>query len=211
MIRDARMKKIIKDDPIVPFTDRVRQIYKDTGISTVLIIGGSGEYLDLADNVYIMKDYHIYNYNKEVAETKQNTFDFFNVSDREPIKWRLDRIILREPMMTFKKEDETNRIREFIAITDEEIYVGINKANISRLDTVISQQQMTAIAFIIRSLLNGKGEKCCLIDEITDIYNKILSDGFGGIYSTSFGIDFNMELPAMHDILFTISRMNNII
>jgi predicted ABC-class ATPase len=69
MIRDARMKKIIKNDPIVPFTDRVRQIYKDTGISTVLIIGGSSEYLDLADNVYIMEEYRIYNYNRQMSET----------------------------------------------------------------------------------------------------------------------------------------------
>jgi len=27
----------------------------------------------------------------------------------------------------------------------------------------------------------------------------------------AFGIDFNMELPALHDILFTVSRMNKII
>ncbi|MCL2773237.1 MAG: ABC-ATPase domain-containing protein [Oscillospiraceae bacterium] len=212
MIRDARMKKIIKDDPIVPFTDRVRQIYRDTGISTVLIIGGSSEYLDLADNVYIMKDYRIYNYNKEVAQTKQNTFDFFTVNDRESIQWRLDRTIGKDPMMTFKKDEETNRIREFIAVTDEEIYVGINKANVSHLDTIISQQQMTAIVFIIRSLFNSqKDSKCRLFEEITGIYNKILTDGFAGIYSTNFGIDFNMELPVLHDILFAVSRMDNIV
>ena len=215
MIRDARMKKIIKDDPIIPFTDRVRQIYKDTGISTVLIIGGSSEYLDIADNVYIMKDYRIYNYNKEVKQTKQNTFDFFAVNDKEPVQWRLVRNIQKEPMMSFKKDEETNRIREFVAVTDEEIYVGVNKANISRLDTIVSRQQMTAVAFIIRSLFNSqKGSavtKCNLAEEVEDLYGKILENGFGDIYSSSFGIDFNMELPALHDILFTLSRMNNII
>jgi len=212
MIRDARMKKIIKDDPIVPFTDRVRQIYKDTGISTVLIIGGSSEYLDLADNVYIMRDYIIYNYNKEVAQTKENNFDFFSVNDSGAIKWRLERIILKEPMMSFKKADESNKIREFIDVTDEEIYVGTYKANISRLDTIISRQQMIAITFIIRSLFNNqKDKKCWLLQEIQSIYDKILENGFDDIFSTSFGVDFNMELPAMHDILFSLSRMNNII
>jgi len=210
MIRDARMKKIIKDDPIVPFTDRVRQIYKETGISTVLIIGGSSEYLDLADNVYIMKDYIIYNYNKEVAQTKQNNFDFFEVRDTALINWKLERTILREPMMTFKKADESNKIREFVEVADEEIFVGTYKANLSRLDTIISRQQMTAIAFIIRRLFNNQGSKCRLLDEIASIYNKIIENGFDDIFTSSFSIDFNMELPAMHDILFAVSRMNNI-
>ena len=212
MIRDARMKKIIKNDPIVPFTDRVRQIYKDTGISTVLIIGGSSEYLDLADNVYIMEEYRIYNYNGKVSETKQNDIDFFTVNDKEPIQWPLERMIMKESMTTFKKDETDGRTREFVFVTEDEIYVGINKANISRIDTIISPQQMAAIAFIIRYLFNRQKEsKCFLYEEIRKIYDKITTDGFDEIYSSSFGIDFNMELPTLHDILFTLSRMNQII
>ena len=212
MIRDARMKKIIKNDPIVPFTDRVRQIYKDTGISTVLIIGGSSEYLDLADNVYIMEEYHIHNYNRQVSETKQNDVDFFAVNDKEPIQWRLERTILKESMTTFKRDETDGRTREFVSVTEDEIFVGVNKANIARIDTIISSQQMTAIAFIIRYLFNKQKEsKCCLYEEIKNIYDKITTGGFDEIYSSSFGIDFNMELPTLHDILFTLSRMNQII
>jgi len=206
------MKKIIKDDPIVPFTDRVRQIYKDTKISTVLIIGGSSEYLDLADNVYMMNDYLIYNYNKEVEQTKQNTFDFFTVSEKQPVKWRLNRTVLKEPMMSFKKVDESNKIREFVDVLDKEICVGIYKADISRLDTIISRQQMTAVAFIIRDLFNNpRNTKCCLLDEVKSIYAKISESGFNDIYSTAFGVDFNMELPALHDILFAISRITGLV
>lgn len=208
MIRDSRMKQIIKDDPIIPFTDRVRQIYKETGISTILIIGGSGEYLDLADNVFIMKDYHIYNYNKEINITRQNNFNFYTVNDEFPVKWKQERIILKEEMSVFKRDDEAGKIREYLFVTDEEIHLGIYKADVSRLNTIISKQQMTAIAFIIRTLFNNqKSEKCCLYTEIEKIYNDILINGFKDIYSNKFGIDFNMELPAMHDILFTISRM----
>ena len=212
MIRDARMKKIIKNDPIVPFTDRVRQIYKDTKISTVLIIGGSSEYLDLADNVYIMEEYRIHNYNRQVSETKQNNADFFTVHDTKSIQWSLDRTILKESMTTFKKDETDGRTREFVLVTEDEIFVGVNKANIARIDTVISAQQMTAIAFIIRYLFNRQKDlKCRLYEEIKNIYDKITTDGFDMIYSSSFGIDFNMELPTLHDILFTVSRMSQII
>jgi len=178
----------------------------------VLIIGGSGEYLDLADNVYLMKDYFIFNYNREVAETKQNTFEFFTVHDGGPVKWRPERTILKESMVMLKKDEEANRLREFVSVDDEKINVGINKANISRLDTVISRQQRTAIAFIIRSLFNSQAdEKCRLLERLRSIYDSIREGGFGEIYSAAFGVDFNMELPAMHDILFAISRMDNIV
>ena len=209
MIRDARMKKIIRDDPIVPFTDRVRQIYEDTKISTVLIIGGSSEYLDLADNVYIMKEFRICNYNREVAATRQNTFDFYT-ADKEPVRWKTDRKIIKKPMMAFKKDEESDRIREYAAVTEEEIAVGVYRANVSKLETVVSRQQMAAIAFIIRRMFNKKENELCLLDEIGGIYGEILENGFGELYSGSFGIDFNLELPAMHDILFTLARMDDI-
>jgi predicted ABC-class ATPase len=59
MVRDARMQALIhpKDEPITPFIDRVRELYANFGISTVLVMGGSGDYFEVADNVIEMKSY----------------------------------------------------------------------------------------------------------------------------------------------------------
>jgi predicted ABC-class ATPase len=56
MIRDRRMQALIAKahEPITPFIDKVRQLYDDLGVSTVLVIGGSGDYLDKADTVIAM-------------------------------------------------------------------------------------------------------------------------------------------------------------
>ena len=56
MIRDALMKELIKREPITPFTERVNELYDSLGVSTILVIGGSGEYLSVADNVYLMDE-----------------------------------------------------------------------------------------------------------------------------------------------------------
>ncbi len=58
MIRDANMRKLVKREPIVPFTDRVEEL-KERGVSTVLVIGGSSEYLKYADRVLLMEDYEL--------------------------------------------------------------------------------------------------------------------------------------------------------
>jgi predicted ABC-class ATPase len=43
------------DEPITPFVDRVRALWRDHGVSTVLVLGGSGDYFEVADLVVAMK------------------------------------------------------------------------------------------------------------------------------------------------------------
>jgi len=59
MIRDARMRRLVPDDrePITPFLNRVRQMYETHGVSTILVVGGAGDYLDVADTVIRMDAY----------------------------------------------------------------------------------------------------------------------------------------------------------
>ncbi|MEO0434569.1 MAG: ABC-ATPase domain-containing protein [Cyanobacteria bacterium J06656_5] len=59
MIRDRNMQALIakEKEPITPFIDKVRQLYSDHGISTVLVMGGSGDYFEVADHVIALDNY----------------------------------------------------------------------------------------------------------------------------------------------------------
>jgi predicted ABC-class ATPase len=59
MIRDARMQALIPDDdePITPFIDRARQLAAAHGVSTIVVVGGAGDYFDVADTVIAMRAY----------------------------------------------------------------------------------------------------------------------------------------------------------
>lgn len=59
MIRDARMQTLIRkeSEPITPFVDRVRELADRRGVSTILVMGGSGDYFDVADTVIQMEHY----------------------------------------------------------------------------------------------------------------------------------------------------------
>lgn len=59
MIRDARMQALIasEHEPITPFIDRARQLHRDLGVSTMVVVGGSGDYFDVADTIIAMRDY----------------------------------------------------------------------------------------------------------------------------------------------------------
>ncbi|MEM7155742.1 MAG: ABC-ATPase domain-containing protein [Myxococcota bacterium] len=57
LIRDARMQALVARETITPLIDRVGQLHTEAGVSTVLVVGGSGDYLEVADTVIAMEDY----------------------------------------------------------------------------------------------------------------------------------------------------------
>lgn len=59
MVRDRRMQQLVAKDrePITPFIDRVRELWTVHGCSTVLVVGGCGDYFEVADTVLQMDEY----------------------------------------------------------------------------------------------------------------------------------------------------------
>ncbi|MDN6706112.1 ABC-ATPase domain-containing protein [Corynebacterium glyciniphilum] len=59
MIRDDRMRALVPSakEPITPLVDRVRSLWEDHGVSTVLVAGGSGMFIDVADTVIMLDNY----------------------------------------------------------------------------------------------------------------------------------------------------------
>lgn len=101
MIRDHRMQELIskENEPITPFIDKVRQMYRDLGVSSIIVIGGSGDYFDVADQVICMKEYRATDctdsakqialkYRKERRHEGGETFGM--ITKRSPIKGSLD-------------------------------------------------------------------------------------------------------------------------
>ncbi|MBD5498502.1 MAG: ABC-ATPase domain-containing protein [Lachnospiraceae bacterium] len=59
MIRDELMQRVVNrsKEPIIPFIDRVRELYEKEGVSTVLVAGSSGSYFFKADCIIQMDNY----------------------------------------------------------------------------------------------------------------------------------------------------------
>ncbi len=70
MIRDVRMQELVakNKEPITPLIDKIRLLYQEYSVSTVLVVGGSGDYFDVADNVIMMDHYKPYEVTGEAHE-----------------------------------------------------------------------------------------------------------------------------------------------
>ncbi len=101
MIRDHRMQELIAKDrePITPFVDKVRQLYNDFGVSTILVMGGSGDYFDVADHVIAMDSFTAHDVSERAkaiaaryrTERRSEGGDTFGeITVRVPLKQSLD-------------------------------------------------------------------------------------------------------------------------
>jgi hypothetical protein len=57
LIKDQNMRTLVPEDTITPLFDRVRELYHRFGVSTLIVIGGSSDYLGVAEHVLSMRHY----------------------------------------------------------------------------------------------------------------------------------------------------------
>ena len=118
MIRDHRMQELVSKDkePITPFLDKIQQLYKERGVSTLLVIGGSGDYFDVADHVICMFEYmpqDVTGKAREIAEKykaerkAEGGEGFGHTMPRIPIADSLDPSRGRRPVKISAKGRET--------------------------------------------------------------------------------------------------------
>jgi predicted ABC-class ATPase len=57
LIKDQNMRRLVPEDTITPLFDRVRELYHRFGVSTLIVVGGSSDYLGVAGHVLAMRHY----------------------------------------------------------------------------------------------------------------------------------------------------------
>ena len=62
-----------EQEPIVPFIANVQALYQEHGISSLLVIGGAGEYFEVADRVILMDSYKAYDVTEKARHIVKET------------------------------------------------------------------------------------------------------------------------------------------
>lgn len=75
MVRDELMQSVIAKDkePITPFIDQARNLYKNQGVSVILVAGSSGAYFHIADKVIQMDIYRTLDITEKVRAICERT------------------------------------------------------------------------------------------------------------------------------------------
>ncbi|MEG1254991.1 ABC-ATPase domain-containing protein [Clostridium sp.] len=207
MIKDSRMKQLIKKEPITPFTDRIRQMFYETGTSTILVIGGSSEYLEIADNVILMEDFVAYNVTEE---TKLMCFTSELAVDEtlEPVNWYHNRKLSSKGFTPYPNEQVSQKVD---VIEKDCILIGDEKLDLRMLPGITSHAQLNALAYILRFIeVKSTSETIHIEEAISEVYDQIESNGLDSIFPNILLTERWLELPRKIELAAAINRMRTV-
>lgn len=210
MIRDSMMKSLIRHEPITPYTDRVRELAA-AGVSSILVIGGSGEYLGVADRVYRMDDFRISDATEE-AETvwkAQNTAVPREEAETIPAAvWGQNRTLTGTHFTSYPARSGTERL-----LVDDlgVIRIGDEVIDIRDIGGLSTRGQRTGAAFILRYLMIcRKTETVDLAGALDSLYRQMESEGVETVFSNFFtDCDRFLDLPRLRDVKAVVYRMRH--
>ncbi len=175
MIRDRRMQQLIakEKEPITPFIDKVQQLNQDCGVSTILVMGGSGDYFDVADTVIAMENFVPFDVTAKAKEISRSNATqrlaeggsgFGKITPRIPLGSSIDPSRGKKAV-SFK-------------VRDDEIAFGKEDIDLGAVSQIVEAGQLKAIAAaIVYGKENYLDEQKTLAEVLDLIMADIASQG----------------------------------
>ena len=199
MIRDERMRELVRSEPISPFIDLVRPLYRSLGVSTVVVVGGVGDYLDVADRVILLEDYVPSDATPRAREVTER------FPPRAPLQQRgmhqpRERAIDASSLDLRRGKRRSARGRGLHTIE-----LGRERVDLSYLEQLAEAGQTEATARIIGEWA-ASGEVRGMRDLLTEILSSASENGLDSLGGYG-GHPGEMSLPRAQELAAAINRI----
>ncbi|HHK8464345.1 TPA: P-loop domain-containing protein [Vibrio parahaemolyticus] len=197
MIRDERMQALVAkgDEPITPLVDRIGQLRDELDISTIIVMGGSGDYLDVANTVIQMHDYQAVDVTEKAKQViAQHPTQRHNESE--------------ESLQTFRPR-ALNRVALMNILTDGKFRVsakgkdslrfGKEFTDLSALEQIESADEVNAIGWLWFQLAQLPGWCNNPAKEIEELLS--------GEWHASLPKQGDLAKPRTLDVMAALNRM----
>lgn len=203
MVRDERMRELIEKEPISPFIDLVRSLHRDLGVSTIIVVGGVGDYLDVADRVLLLEDYRPSDATLRAAEVREKfpprAPPGEGVRASRPVPRRLHSSLI--DLRRGKRETARGR-------GTHNIELGRERVDLAYLEQLVESGQTEAIARMIGEFASG-GESRPLVEVVGGALARIENDGLD-LLGNFRGHPGEMSLPRAQEVAAAVNRIRSL-
>jgi len=145
MIRDQRMQALVSDDkePITPLLFRVRELYESYGVSSIIVMGGSGDYFSVSDTVIMLDRYQVFDVTEQAKKLAAD--QTLSAKGREPFSAALHRKPPANLLDASRGRDDVKidvKPREFL-------FYGRHPCDLSKWEQLADIAQTKAIGLMI--------------------------------------------------------------
>lgn len=223
MVRDSLMAQVITpgEEPITPFISRVRGMYEDLGVSSIIVAGSSGAFFHVADTIIQMKEYvpiditqkaktaaDAYEGRHRESDTKQASSPSVGDSLRtggnvsETVFPAFNRKRCPGPDMALRKDD---RIK-LKAMGTSELSISKEAVELRYLEQLKDQEQSMALAYLLKyvelRMLDGRKD----LRQIGDLLEEQLDrSGLESLFERG-EVSAQLARPRKQEILACINR-----
>lgn len=202
MIRDDVMQSLVsnEEEPITPFIELVRAIYEEKDISTIIVVGSSGEYFDIADTVIQMDNYEPKDVTLRAKEL--STGAIINRIKNRDIKVNIDfdRKVLKGSIERGPKGVKIKTLGiDGLSINKEDI-------NLRSVEQIVDREQVTLIGNMMKwaedKIVNNN---LTLVEVIDRILDEVKEKGLLQMSGMKGGSG-SLALPRKQEIMAAFNR-----
>lgn len=202
MIRDDLMQRLVskEKEPITPFIEIVRPLYEQKDISTIIVVGSSGDFFDVANCVIQMDNYETKDVTKEAKALSTGNIIKRIVDKNLKIDILFDRVIKAGTIENGEKGIKIKTIGlDTININREEI-------NLRAVEQIVDNEQVNAIALIMKwAEDNIMNENLSFESMVDNIIYEIERRGLVSIDSLKGGSG-SLAMPRKQEIMSAYNR-----
>lgn len=201
MIRDDVMQSLVSCDkePITPFIEVAKSLYDQKGVSTIIVIGSSGDFFDIADKVIQMDSYEPKDVTLKAKELSTGKI-LERINNRDiNIEIKFDRVVRKGSIEGGPKGIKIKTMgRDGLLINKDAI-------DLRAVEQIVDGEQVTAIGYIMKWAEENKiNNKLNLIDLTEEVLRYINKNGLVGV--TGRGGRGNLAMPRKQEILAAFNR-----
>ncbi len=201
MVRDELMQRVIHRDmePITPFIERVRALYEQFNISTIIVAGSSGAYFQVADTI-VQMDRYIPKEITELAKTAAQDYPQLKLPKEGPRQPSFDRRIRNNPGLKSKGRVKIKTMGQ------DGVMLNHETIDLRYVEQLMDSEQLTALGNIVKYLEENIFDgKHTLGRAVEDLYRKLDSQGLGVVCDGSY-LPGNLAMPRKQEIYACLNR-----
>lgn len=206
MIRDDLMQRLVskEKEPITPFIEIVKPLYKKRDISTILVIGSSGDYFDVADTVIQMDNYGAKDITKEAKALMRGEINKRIKENDIFININLNRKLQKGTIeSTYKGVKIKTMGLSNISINNENIYLRA-------VEQLVDNEQLNAIGAIMKWIEENRMNKNLTLEEaVNEAYLEVIRNGLISIDKIKGGSG-SLALPRKQEIMASYNRFRKL-
>lgn len=211
MVRDGRMQALVhkEHEPITPFLDRVRDLHRQLGVSTILVMGGCGDYFDAADRVIMMRDYQPY----EVTDEARNISAEMGGSRESEAPVDLTPPTARIPLAGSFNASRGRRDVKIDAKSVDSILYGEDLIDLRYVEQLLDRSQTQAIGFAIFMAVSRFMDGRITLREVVERLDAFFDEeGLDGLdpYHRCERHPGNFARPRKYEVAAAVNRLRSV-